>query len=285
MNDFEPTRIKTVVVPLDGSEFALRAVHAGERLARRLGAALLLLSAVSKEEEVDDRKAELWALRPRGLTVDVDVLIDADPADAIDVVLRDLGSVAVACLASHGRGRSAAILGSVTTEVLRRRRQPVVVVGHAYDEERIDARAGSGVVICVGDMPSAVQVLPDALRMSALLREPPTVLTVAEDVPPPLGPGPVHRAFGPDGDVDEFLGHVAALFRDRAPGLGTKAVYDPISPVSGLRDTLLFDPAALVAVGSRGHTGLARAILGSVAADFVRESTAPVLVVPRTDAV
>jgi len=59
MNDLAPTRIKTVVVPLDGSEFALRAVHAGERLARRLGAALLLLSAVSKEEEVDDRKAHV----------------------------------------------------------------------------------------------------------------------------------------------------------------------------------------------------------------------------------
>jgi len=283
MSDPAPDRIKTVVVPLDGSDFALRAVTAGERLARRLGAALLLFSAVSKEEEVDEREAELWALRPRGLTADVDVLIDPDPADAIDVVLRDLGPVGVACLASHGRGRSAAIVGSVTTEVLRRRREPVIVVGHGYDEERIDARTGSGVVTCVGDMQSAVEVLPGALRWHRLLRERPIVMTVAEEVPPPLGAGPARRTFGPDGDVDEFLERIVAPYRASAPDLETRAVYDPISPVSGLHDYLLFHPAALVTVGSRGRTGLARAILGSVAADFVRESTAPVLVVPRTD--
>src|SRR2546423_10947092 len=106
MSDFAPDRIEIVVVPMDGSEFAVRALRAGERVARRLDAAVLLFSAVAKEEEVDERKAELWELRPRGLTVEVDVLIDPDPADAIDVVLRDLGDMGVACLASHGRGRS-----------------------------------------------------------------------------------------------------------------------------------------------------------------------------------
>jgi nucleotide-binding universal stress UspA family protein len=281
MRDLAPDRIEIVVVPLDGSEFARRGLQAGERLARRLDAALLMLSAVAKEEDVDERKADLWELRPRGLTVEVDVLIDPDPADAIDVVLRDLGDVGVACLASHGRGRSAAIVGSVTTEVLRRRREPVIVVGHAYDDTRIDARAGTGVVICVADTRSAEQILPSALHWSALVRERPTVLTVAEEVPPPLGNGPARRTFGPDGDVEEFLEHVAAPYRASAPDLETKAVYDPISPVSGLRDYLLFHPAALVAVGHRGRTGLARAIFGRVAADFVRESTAPVLVVPR----
>jgi nucleotide-binding universal stress UspA family protein len=171
----------------------------------------------------------------------------------------------------------------VTTEVLRRRHEPVVVVGHAYDETRIDARAGSGVVVCVGDEQSAEQILPRALRWSQLLRERPTVLTVAEDVPPPIENGPVHRTFGPDGDVEEFLERVVAPYRATAPDLETKAVYDPISAVSGLRDFLLLHPAALVAVGSRGRTGVSRAIFGSVAAAFVRESTVPVLVVPRTD--
>jgi nucleotide-binding universal stress UspA family protein len=281
MSDFAPDRIEIVVVPLDGSEFAMRALQAATRLARRLDAALLLFSAVAKEEEVDERKRVLSELRPRGLTVEVDVLIDPDPADAIDTVLRDLGDVGVACLASHGRGRSAAIVGSVTTEVLRRRREPVIVVGHAYDDTRVDARAGTGVVICVGDTESAEQILPSALHWSGLLRERPTVLAVAEDVPPPIGKGPARRTFGPDGDVDAFLERVAAPYRASAPDLETKAVYDPISPVSGLHDHLLFHPAALVAVGSRGRTGFARAIFGSVAADFVRESTAPVLVVPR----
>jgi nucleotide-binding universal stress UspA family protein len=276
-------RIEIVVVPLDGSEFAVRALHAGTRLARRLDAAMLLCSAVAKEQEVDERTSKLRELRPRGVTADVDVLIDPDPADAIDVVLRDLGDAGVACLASHGRGRSAAIVGSVATEVLRRSRRPLVVVGPGYDEVRIDARAGTGVVVCVGDEQTASQLLPSAVRWSQLLRERLTILTVAEDVPPPIGNGPARRAFGPDGDVEAFLARVVAPYRARVPDIDARVVYDPVSPVAGVRDYLFARPAALVAIGSRGRTGLTRAIFGSVATDIVRESTVPVLVVPRVD--
>jgi nucleotide-binding universal stress UspA family protein len=279
-----PDRIEIVVVPLDGSAFAVRALHAGARLARRLDAAMLLFSAVAKEEDVDRRKSRLLELRPRGVTVGGDVLIDPDPADAIDVVLRDLGDAGVACLASHGRGRSAAIVGSVTTEVLRRSRRPLVVVGHGYDEVRVDARAGTGVVVCVGDDRSAAQLLPSAVRWSRRLRERLTVLTVAEDVPQPIDNRPVRRRFGPDGDVEEFLAGVVAPYRAWVPDIDARAVYDPVSPVSGFRDHLFMRPAALVVVGSRSRTGLTRAVFGSVAADFVRESSVPVLVVPRTDA-
>jgi nucleotide-binding universal stress UspA family protein len=283
VTDFAPAQVEIVVVALDGSEFAQHALAAAERLARRLDAAMLLFSAVGKAEEVDQRRAQLRKLRPRDLTVEVDVLIDADPANALDVVLRDLGEAGVACLASHGRGRSAAIVGSVTHEVLLRRQEPVVVVGHAYDPDRIEARAGKGVVVCVDEEASAEQLLPIALRWSAMIREQPTLLTVAEPVPTPVGPGAVRRAFGPDEDVERFLDRVVARYRAQGFEIATHAVYDPVSPVAGVHDYLLLHPAALVAVGSRPRAGVARAIFGSTASGVVRESTAPVLVIPRTD--
>jgi nucleotide-binding universal stress UspA family protein len=167
--------------------------------------------------------------------------------------------------------------------VLRSSREPVVVTGPAYDAIRIDARAGTGVVICVDDEASANQFLPTGLRWAEWLREPPIMLTVAESAPPPLTAGPVRRAFGPDDDVEGFLEHVVTPYRARRIELATKAVYDPVSPVSGLRGYLLLHPAALLVVGPRARTGLLRAILGSHAASFVRESTAPVLLVPRIE--
>jgi nucleotide-binding universal stress UspA family protein len=57
-----PQRIDTVVVPLDGSEFSEKALPVADRLARRLGAGVLLFSAVEKEDDAPDRKAELSSI-------------------------------------------------------------------------------------------------------------------------------------------------------------------------------------------------------------------------------
>ena len=51
--------IDTVLVPLDGSEFSRIAVPAAARLAARLDAAILLLSAVGSVDEAGKRDADL----------------------------------------------------------------------------------------------------------------------------------------------------------------------------------------------------------------------------------
>jgi nucleotide-binding universal stress UspA family protein len=110
------------------------------------------------------------------------------------------------------------------------------------------------------------------------------VITVAEPVPPPLTAGPPRRRFGPDDDVEGFLERMVAPYRAKGYELATEAVYDPVSPVSGVRAYLRDHPAALVAAGTRARTGLARAVFGSTTASIVHESSAPVLMVRRPDA-
>ena len=111
-----------------------------------------------------------------------------------------------------------------------------------------------------------------------------TAITVAEPVVQPSRPGTgPHRRFGPDGDVEEFVEAVVAPLRAQAPSIDPRAVYDPISPASGLRQHLQGHPSALVAIGGQLHHGLGRPALGSVSAGMIRQSFAPTLVVPRRE--
>ncbi len=60
----------------------------------------------------------------------------------------------------------------------------------------------------------------------------------------------------------------------------TRALYDPTSVAEGLRTFLREHPAQLVVVSSHGDTGVHRAVFGNVAANLVRSSPSPLLVVP-----
>jgi nucleotide-binding universal stress UspA family protein len=233
---------------------------------------------VAKEDEVAERDAQLAAIDIPA-PVFRSVLVDLDPAGAIHETLRRLGD-AVAVMASHGRGRSAALVGSVATDVVARGHDPLVVVGPFIEEPLL----GSGVVACIDYRPSSVALLPIALRWSQLLDEPLTVITVAEPIPPPVRPGPTRRRFGPGDDVGAFLDWLVQPLRDQGNVVLTQAVWDPVSVADGVLSYLQEHPASLVLIGSRARSGLARIIFGSTAAAVVHGSTSPVLVVPRADA-
>jgi nucleotide-binding universal stress UspA family protein len=275
-NDIE---VRTILVPLDGSEFSVRAVPVGVRLADRLGAGLVLFSAVPKEEDRRERVAWLSAVAPRGREARSWVVVNADPAGAIHETLKQLDA-AIACMASHGRNRSAALVGSVATEVIARGHDALVLVGPMIDVD-VD---GKGVVACIDETPASQALLPVAARFADLLGESLDVITVAEPVLPSLTVGPPKRRFGPDEDVDMYLEATVAPLRAAGRAVETHAVYDPVSPAAGIRDYVWQHPASLVAVASHARRGAKRFLLGSVAAEVVHSIVSPVLVVPRPDA-
>lgn len=274
--------VEAILVPLDGSAFAERAVPVAAQLAGRLDVDIHLFSVVKHSDELPQRGALLEAVRLPGRRVHRTVVVDDEPAEAIDSALRHLTD-AVCCMASHGRGRSAALVGSVATELLARQRDPLVLVGPMIGDLApwIDPDgARVGVVACVDDSPALQWLLPTALGWCDLLNEPALVVTVAEPVPPALDDQPERRRFGPPGDVEDFLRWLAAPLLARGHEVGTQVVWDPVSPASGLRDYLREHPTPLAIAGSHERTGLARVVLGSVAAAIVHQSPAPVLVVP-----
>jgi nucleotide-binding universal stress UspA family protein len=230
---------------------------------------------VSSEDDVPGREALLKGLDVPAPSARVDVVVDLDPAGAIHRALKQLGT-AVACMSSHGRGRSGALLGSVANEVIARGHDALILVGPAVGRVPL----GRGLLACIDETGDA-ELVSASLHWAELLREPLVLATVAEPVPDPVRPVPAKRLFGPDGDLDAFLESIAAPLRASGHEVVTAPIFDPIGPADGVHDYLREHPAALASVSSRGRTGVARLVYGSAAAAIVHRSQAPVLVVPR----
>jgi nucleotide-binding universal stress UspA family protein len=108
-----------------------------------------------------------------------------------------------------------------------------------------------------------------------------TILTVAEATAGIAGVQQANR-FGPP-DPRSYVEGLATRWRDVVPDATGEVVFDPIGVASGLHAHLVARPAGLVAVTTRARTGLDRVRLGATAAEIVRTSTAPALVVPLPD--
>ena len=105
------------------------------------------------------------------------------------------------------------------------------------------------------------------------------LLTVAEPAPESER-GPVHRHHGPDGSPEDWLAGVAADVAAAWPDIPTttRVVYDPVGPVDGLLAAVRSDQPQLMVVATHARHGLSRLVLGSVAAELIRHSPAPVAV-------
>lgn len=270
--------IDTVLVPLDGSGFSRVAVGAAARLAARFDGGIHLFGAVGSVDEIAQRDAELASVGVPGRPVTRTVVVDRDPAGAIHQALHSLPG-AVVCMATHGRTRSAALVGSVATDVVNRGHDPLVLVCPYVDQ----AQRTADVVVCVDDAPASAGLVAIGLEWADRLDERLVVLTVAEEVQPPADDVPPQRGFGPDGDVERFLDELVQPARAAGHMVDTVAVYDPIGVWRGLYRHLSEAPAALLIVNSRVRPPAMRLMFGSVATSIVRHSPSPVLVVPRHD--
>ncbi len=214
--------VRTIVVAIDGSDLSKTAVPVAARLALRLSAEVCLFTAVPSEDHVAEGQRDLAGIPVAGHVRRL-VVVDADPTRAIHDAVHRLPA-AIACMASHGRGRSAAVVGSVAAEVMVRARDPVILSGPFAGDYApwLDDPRPSGVVTAVDDNPAVDATLAAGVQWAKMLRERLVIVTVAEPIPPALAVGEVRRRYGPDGDVDLFLS-VLATARPEA----TRARGDP----------------------------------------------------------
>jgi nucleotide-binding universal stress UspA family protein len=254
---------KTLIVPVDGSESAERAVQVALLLIERFDRCAMVVMMASGYDDRGGRRyldALVKHLDRRELRTEF--VDNVDAADAI-ALLTDVEPDAVVCMATHGRGRLAApFLGSVATEVLQRVATPVMLIGpHSetawwHDPPRVvTCRAGEGFD----------PILPYAKEWAERLSAEFWLESVFHPLDTRMAANP-HAEFEPAleqlrTDVDV---HLLPLRSDYPAGAIVQSAHDL--------------PATLLAMTTHARTGIARAVLGSVAMDVVHRSPCPVLV-------
>lgn len=272
----EPVRLRRIVVPVDGSPFAERALPVARWVAHALDAPLHLVEVVDDGDGADTAIHYLDDLARRHNAASWDVARGEHPGSAIVAASQD-DPPSLICLATHGRDRSAVALGSVAMQVLGHSAEPVLLVGPVA---RPPCAADAPVVVAVDGAPDDCTVVRAATEWASRLRRRLVVATVAEPAPRPFRSDRlVRRARGP-ADPEAYVARLAA---DAAGAPSTaievRVVYDPVSVRAGVA-RLVDRTASLLVLGTHRRTRALRAVLGSHAARIVHDIEVPALVVP-----
>jgi nucleotide-binding universal stress UspA family protein len=271
----EPVEVARVVVPLDGSPFAERALPVADWVAAAVGADVHLVEIVSCDEDAEGAMRNLDSVAHRHHAAGWDVFQRDDVGEAVADTVNALPG-GMACLATHGRDRSATLLGSVAASLLDRSSRPVVLVG---PEARAVTAVDAPVVVAVDGTTRDDALVPVALGWAARLARPMEIVTVAEPAPTGYREGAApRRARGP-AEPEPYVASLVARTEGAGVAVASRVVYDPISVRDGLVPHL-DRVAALVVLGSRHRLGVPRMVLGSHAARIVHDAAVPALAVP-----
>ena len=121
-----------LVVPVDGSAVSWHAVPVAARMAAAVDGKLEVVTVVDRLADVTAAQRSLHEGIEQLEALAVEPMYQVLASDSVAVAISDhletlTGGMVV--MSSHGHGRSAAVLGSVTDELLRRTYGPIIVVG------------------------------------------------------------------------------------------------------------------------------------------------------------
>jgi nucleotide-binding universal stress UspA family protein len=291
---------KRILIPLDGSELAERALPLGEQIARAHGGELILMRVPLAEKMMTSYPAEyslLWpeqslqlsqqmshdylnqvlaryeggGLTARALLVEGDVaggIVDTAVAEKADLII----------MSTHGySGLTRWMLGSVTERVLREAHCPVLAVRDAEPIEQI--------LITLDGSYLAELALEPAFALAQACNSQVTLLQVTPDKELAQS----RQAEGIDQTEAEQahkeLGvgiqrHLDRLVERYAPsGLSVKAVVASGSPAATILDHIEYYHVNVAAMATHGRTGLRRWVYGSVTEKVMRGAQCSMLIV------
>jgi nucleotide-binding universal stress UspA family protein len=261
-----------VIVPLDGSELAERAIGPAMSLAERDGSSITLVGVARRDADTHEAARYLREVANRlgGPVGDVRLVLDDDAALGILRVVHER-SGGLLCMGSHGRGGATeALLGSVAGGVIRATTRPILLVGRRC---RPGGLTFEKLLVSVDGSPLSEAILPEA---TAWARAFGFEVWLAQMIESSSGRPPE-----PDVREDNYVRRVAAELADQ----GVKAEWDVLHGQDAARAIVDYATAqdmSLLALSTHGRTGWGRLAIGSTAAKLVHDSPCPVLIVgPR----
>jgi nucleotide-binding universal stress UspA family protein len=296
-----------VLVPLDGSELAERALPLATALARRTRGTVHLLAAHVPEpacvvpaapvampefaREAREHLARYLVATAGGLAASSDVQVtwalrDGHPAVEVDRYTRE-HAIDLVVMTTHGRsGLSRFWLGSVADQALRRVRIPVLLLRAGQAPTVAATPEFTRIVVALDGSDAAEAALEPAIVLGslspgasftlALVVElaAPIVLATGQPTPIPTDWQEWQRRAG-----QVYLNRLARRLHRR--GLEVETTVVEGAGVASRLVTLARElDASLLVLATRASDGLDRLLLGSVADKVVRTAAQPVLVVP-----
>lgn len=260
-----------IVVPVDCSDMAWTAIGPARQLSQDWGVDLEMVSVVHLDQEVEHAAADmngyLGACGWQEETV-VTVLVSAtrSVADELASYIESIPDTLVV-MTSHGRGRSAALVGSVAEQLLQRLPDPIMVFGPSIDGKYVGFTGR--MLVCIDGSEVSEKALDVAVPWVTDLAMEPWVIAVSPET---------QGAGGGDQIVESAYPHRMAEHLRAAVGREVEFELlhgrDPAVVVGQFaRD---YD-AELIVAATHGRTGIGRLTNGSVAMDIVHHAPCPVL--------
>ncbi len=291
----------SILVPLDGSQFAEASLPAAIALSEHLNTMLHLVTVYFDEPvmaEWDIPTSQLKTFHTEYITataervravseVDITTTVLGGPVGKTleDVIARTEPRLVV--LSTHGRGPvSRAWLGSIADRLLRHIEEPILMVrpedeGPADLTFRPDFRR---ILIALDGSEraeAAVRVAQEVGRgfnaRYTLFRAVPPTYAASPYLPHTVAETREAMERG-QGDAENYLSGIASTFAEAGLVAETE-VSVGTQPASGLIHHASGGGADLIAIATHGRGGIPRLVLGSVADKVARGSPVPVLVV------
>lgn len=254
-----------LVVPVDGSDRSWDAVALASTIGALCDAPVEAVRVVSRGDSIDAARSEFEREAAHHGAGALDLVVVA--GDDVAAVVADRASLvpgSMVVMSSTGRGRSAAVLGSVASELLERMFGPIIVLGpDATDPGSFD---GDLVVPVDGSHFSELSLGLAAAWGIGFGATPWVVEVLSEGAPP--SPDALETAY------------VARLAKDLEAESGHDVEFEVLHGHDAGRAICEFAKgrdARLIVMSTHGRTGLARLTTGSTAADVVRHAPCPVV--------
>lgn len=259
--------VQHLIAPVDGSDASWRAVDVALSLARRVDASVEVVEFVGDVSDSEEAEADiagrLGASDHSGVTVTTTVRTASEGVAKELAAIIDARPDGLVVMSSHGRGRSAAVLGSVAEELLQLTFGPIIVVG----PQAVPSAFDGPLIVAIDGSDASELALPLAAAWGIELRVDPWVVQVGDaDVAAP--------------DDSTRSAHVASLAGRLSEGSGHPVQFEVLQGQDVAAEITRFaaslEASAIVGT-THGRTGMSRLVMGSVAAALVRQSTCPVI--------
>ncbi len=261
-----------IIVPVDGSDRSWEVARVGAVIADSCAADLEIVHVVANDEHAAVAREELGAhLDEIGpLAVDAAIVPIVPELDSVGSAGSAIAAYAEAVdgsmivMSSTGRGRSAAVLGSVADDVLRAMFGPIIVVGpHVTD---VGSFSGD-LVVPVDGSDFSETILPLAAAWGIALGATPWIVEVLDGTY--AGSSDIFESSYPHRLANELTAtsHHDVQFEVLHGGSAAEAIVD----FARQQDTVA------IMMATHGRTGLQRITTGSTAASVVHRATVPVV--------